>query len=67
MDQNNRQQELPNDDRAVFIPEEDIRTIERTLNKLEEAKQGFHRSKTESGNAGGKQQGKTDDCSILIQ
>ncbi|MDR2424245.1 MAG: hypothetical protein LBD59_05915 [Prevotellaceae bacterium] len=67
MNEKNRQQKLPDDERAVFIPEEDIRTIEHTLNRLEEAKQGFRRSKIESGYVDAKQQSGTDGCPQLIQ
>jgi hypothetical protein len=35
--------ELPDDDYVVFIPAEDIRSIERALNKMEQARQELHK------------------------
>ena len=38
-----KEQELQDDDRAVFVPVEDIRSIERALNKMEQVKQEFYK------------------------
>jgi hypothetical protein len=39
MDEKDKQWELPDDDRVVFVPAEDIRSIERALDKMEQARQ----------------------------
>ena len=36
-----KQQELPDDDRAIFVPTEDIQVIERVLNNWEQVKKEF--------------------------
>lgn len=36
-----KQQELPDDDRAVFLPMEDIQAIEGIINKMEQAQLEF--------------------------
>ena len=42
-----KKQELPDDDRAVFVPAEDIKVIERVLNNWEQVKQEFYKVETE--------------------
>ena len=44
-----KQQELQDEDRAVFVPVEDIRSIERALNKMEQVKQEFCKVAREIG------------------
>jgi hypothetical protein len=41
-DTKNEKQEWPDDDKAVFIPAEDISAFQRILDGLEEAQKGFH-------------------------
>ena len=36
-----KQQELPDDDRAIFVPAEDIQVIEQVLSSWERVKQEF--------------------------
>jgi len=45
-----KKQELPGDDRAVFVPAEDIRVIERVLNNWEQVKQEFRKMEAEKKN-----------------
>ena len=41
-----KKQELSDDDRAVFVPAEDVRVIERVLNNWEQVKQEFYKVET---------------------
>jgi hypothetical protein len=43
MDEKDKQWEWPDDDKVVFIPDKDLRSIEQTLNKLEQAQQALHK------------------------
>jgi hypothetical protein len=40
---------LPPDDTCVFVPEEKIRSIDRALNSIEQARQGFIEARDEKG------------------
>jgi predicted RNA-binding protein len=35
--------ELPDDDYVVFIPDKDLRSIERAINRMEQARQELHK------------------------
>lgn len=43
MDNTNKQQELPDDNKVVFIPAEDIRSIEHVLERMEQVQQGIRK------------------------
>ena len=42
-----KKQELPDNEKTVFIPAEDIRVIERVLNNWEQVKQEFYNVEAE--------------------
>ncbi|GHT71607.1 hypothetical protein FACS1894174_08680 [Bacteroidia bacterium] len=43
MDNTNKQQELPDDNKVVFVPAEDIRSIEHVLERMEQVQQGIRK------------------------
>ena len=43
MKKSDTKKELPNDDRVIFIPLEEIRIFESIFNKMEQAQQEFHK------------------------
>ncbi len=43
MEDKEKQPDLPDDDRVVFIPSKDMQAIERTLRNIEQAQQEFRK------------------------
>ncbi|MDR1056051.1 MAG: hypothetical protein LBL90_09590 [Prevotellaceae bacterium] len=47
-DDMNRQKELPNDEKVIFIPEEEIKAIKNIYDKMEQVQQELHKIIEES-------------------
>ena len=50
MNERGKQPELPDDDRIVFVPLENIEVIERVLSNWEQVRQGFYKMTSENVN-----------------